>query len=132
MRPHTTTPRPPAPNYAAVKRQRKGPAPLGDVTNLLLLPETPTPIKPGRPRLRTPSHSSSTCSSTAPITPAPKPPSSAAGDGKRKEKKRKEKKRKEKKVLDLETSVAFNCLRKAHDLQSVCNDVQLSDWLAMF
>jgi hypothetical protein len=51
---------------------------------------------------------------------------------KTKEKKRKEKKRKEKKVLDLETSVAFNCLRKAHDLQSVCNDVQLSDWLAMF
>ncbi|KAG2613059.1 hypothetical protein PVAP13_4KG373400 [Panicum virgatum] len=68
-----------SPKSAAIKRQRKAAPPLGDVTNFLL-PETPTPIKPRRTGLRplpTPSDSSSTCFSTASVTPAPQPSSAA-------------------------------------------------------
>ncbi|PVH33466.1 hypothetical protein PAHAL_8G006500 [Panicum hallii] len=64
-----------SPKSGAIKRQR----PLSDVTNRLL-PETPTPIKPRRTGLRplpTPSDASSTCSSTASVTPAPQPSSAA-------------------------------------------------------
>ncbi|CAN6339344.1 unnamed protein product [Urochloa humidicola] len=84
MRPTTTPPGSPAPSglsspkSVVTRRQRKAP-PLSDVTNLLL-PETPTPIKPRRTGLRplpTPSTASSTCSSTASVTPAPKPSSAA-------------------------------------------------------
>ncbi|RCV36860.1 hypothetical protein SETIT_8G015400v2 [Setaria italica] len=93
MRPHTSTPGPPGsptPNSGAVKRQRKAAAPLGDVTNLLL-PETPTPIKPRRTGLRpipTPSDASavsSTCSlsSAASVTPAPKLSSAVGFDEER-------------------------------------------------
>ncbi|XP_062201711.1 endochitinase A-like [Phragmites australis] len=92
MKPTTSTATPPvtpAPAQAepcshtsgATKRQRKAAAvPLSDVTNLLL-PDTPTPIKPrrtGRRPLPPPSDASSTCSSTASVTPAPKPSSAAA------------------------------------------------------
>ncbi|CAN6373838.1 unnamed protein product [Urochloa humidicola] len=88
MRPTTTPPGSPAPSglsspkSVVTKRQRKAP-PLSDVTNLLL-PETPTPIKPRRTGLRplpmtsTASAASSTCSSTASVTPAPTKPSPAA------------------------------------------------------
>ncbi|PUZ43424.1 hypothetical protein GQ55_8G008300 [Panicum hallii var. hallii] len=68
-----------SPKSGAIKRQRKAAAPLSDVTNRLL-PETPTPIKPRRTGLRplpTPSDASSTCSSTASVTPAPQPSSAA-------------------------------------------------------
>ncbi|KAJ1273782.1 hypothetical protein BS78_05G010800 [Paspalum vaginatum] len=77
---------PSRPNSAA-KRQRKAAAarPLGDVTNLLLLPlpETPAPTKPRRtarrptPASASASAASSNCSSTASVTPAPKPSSAA-------------------------------------------------------
>ncbi|CAN6357370.1 unnamed protein product [Urochloa humidicola] len=82
MRPTTTPPGSPrAPTSVLTRRQRKAAAaPLSDVTNLLL-PETPTPIKPRRTGLRplpTPSTASSTCSSTASVTPAPTKPSPAA------------------------------------------------------
>ncbi|CAD6343934.1 unnamed protein product [Miscanthus lutarioriparius] len=70
------------PSTSAAKRQRKA-VPLGDVTNLLR-PETPTPIKPRRTARRplpAPSDASavsSTCSSSASVTPALKPYSSAS------------------------------------------------------
>ncbi|XP_066340707.1 flocculation protein FLO11-like [Miscanthus floridulus] len=79
-----TPPAPTSPKPGATKRQRKS-VPLGDVTNLLLRPETPTPIKPRRTARRplpAPSDasavSSSTCSSSASVTPALKPSSSAS------------------------------------------------------
>ncbi|CAD6258722.1 unnamed protein product [Miscanthus lutarioriparius] len=90
MRPSTSAATPPAspvptaltsPKSGATKRQRKA-VPLGDVTNFLL-PETPTPIKPRRNARRplpAPSEASavsSTCSSSASVTPALKPSSSA-------------------------------------------------------
>ncbi|KAF8706348.1 hypothetical protein HU200_030610 [Digitaria exilis] len=83
MRPPTSAAMPPGPSSAIKRQRRAAAAPLSDVTNLLL-PETPTPIKPARTRraiLPTPSaasEASSTCSSTASVTPAPNP-SSAAG-----------------------------------------------------
>ncbi|XP_066336605.1 uncharacterized protein PB18E9.04c-like isoform X3 [Miscanthus floridulus] len=70
------------PSTSAAKRQRKA-VPLGDVTNLLR-PETPTPVKPRRTARRplpAPSDASavsSTCSSSASVTPALKPSSSAS------------------------------------------------------
>ncbi|CAD6255134.1 unnamed protein product [Miscanthus lutarioriparius] len=70
------------PSTSAAKRQRKA-VPLGDVTNLLR-PETPTPIKPRRTARRplpAPSDASavsSTCSSSASVTPALKPSSSSS------------------------------------------------------
>ncbi|RCV05128.1 hypothetical protein SETIT_1G057800v2 [Setaria italica] len=72
MRPHTSTPRPPGsptPNSGTIKRQRKAAAAaaLGDVTNLLL-PETPTPIKPRRIELRP-----SSPPPTHPLSPRPTP-----------------------------------------------------------
>uniref|UniRef100_A0A0A9E5Z6 Sororin C-terminal region domain-containing protein n=1 Tax=Arundo donax TaxID=35708 RepID=A0A0A9E5Z6_ARUDO len=90
MKPTTTTttatppgaPEPWSPKSGATKRQRK--AALSDVTNLLL-PDTPTPIKPRRTARRPlppPSDASSTCSSSASVTPAPKPSSAAVlGEG---------------------------------------------------
>ncbi|TVU51589.1 hypothetical protein EJB05_03027 [Eragrostis curvula] len=69
---------PSSPESSATKRQRKAAA-LSDVTNLLL-PETPTPIKPRRTARRSlpqPSEASSTCSSSASVTPAPKRSSAA-------------------------------------------------------
>ncbi|XP_062204562.1 predicted GPI-anchored protein 58 [Phragmites australis] len=71
-----------SPMSGAIKRQRKAAAapPLSDVTNLLLLPDIPAPTKPrgtGRRPLPPPSDASSTCSSTASVTPAPKPSSAA-------------------------------------------------------
>ncbi|KAK3119569.1 hypothetical protein QOZ80_9AG0672340 [Eleusine coracana subsp. coracana] len=62
----------------STKRPREAAA-LSDVTNLLL-PETPTPIKPRRTSRRPlpqPSEASSTCSSSASVTPAPKRSSAA-------------------------------------------------------
>ncbi|CAL4989976.1 unnamed protein product [Urochloa decumbens] len=91
MRPTATPPGSPAPaglsspKSVATRRPRKAAAPLSDVTNLLL-PETPTPIKPRRTGLRplpAPSAASSTCSSTASVTPAPKPSSAAVPEEER-------------------------------------------------
>ncbi|CAL4897240.1 unnamed protein product [Urochloa decumbens] len=88
MRPTATPPAPAglsSPKSVATRRPRKAAAPLSDVTNLLL-PETPTPIKPRRTGLRTlpaPSAASSTCSSTASVTPAPKPSSAAVPEEER-------------------------------------------------
>ncbi|KAF8706968.1 hypothetical protein HU200_030493 [Digitaria exilis] len=80
--PSTSAATPPGPS-SAIKRQRNAAAaPLSDVTNLLL-PETPTPIKPARsrrPTLPAASEASSTCSSTASVTPAPNPSSAADPD----------------------------------------------------
>ncbi|CAD6258721.1 unnamed protein product [Miscanthus lutarioriparius] len=77
-------PAPTSPKPGATKRQRKS-VPLGDVTNQLLRPETPTPIKPRRTARRplpAPSSasavSSSTCPSSASVTPALKPSYSAS------------------------------------------------------
>ncbi|TVU27377.1 hypothetical protein EJB05_29982 [Eragrostis curvula] len=67
-----------SPKSSVTKRRRMGAA-LSDVTNLLL-PETPTPIKPRRTARRSlpqPSEASSTCSSSASVTPAPKRSSAA-------------------------------------------------------
>ncbi|TVU27380.1 hypothetical protein EJB05_29988 [Eragrostis curvula] len=66
-----------SPKSSVTKRRRMGAA-LSDVTNLL--PETPTPIKPRRTARRSlpqPSEASSTCSSSASVTPAPKRSSAA-------------------------------------------------------
>ncbi|CAL4904605.1 unnamed protein product [Urochloa decumbens] len=94
MRPTATPPGSPAPaglsspKSVATRRPRKAAAPLSDVTNLLL-PETPTPIKPRRIGLRTlpapsaASAASSTCSSTASVTPAPKPSAAAVPEEER-------------------------------------------------
>nr|CAB3459142.1 unnamed protein product [Digitaria exilis] len=85
MRPPTSAAMPPGPSSAIKRQRRAAAAPLSDVTNLLL-PETPTPIKPARTRraiLPTPSaasEASSTCSSTASVTPAPNPSSAADPD----------------------------------------------------
>lgn len=91
MRPPKSAARPPAsltsPKTGANKRQRKAASavPLGDITNLLVLAESPTPSKPRRtarralPATSDVSAVSSTCSSSASVTPAPKP-SSAAGE----------------------------------------------------
>ncbi|KAL6905997.1 hypothetical protein ACP4OV_003598 [Aristida adscensionis] len=75
----------PRPKASAGKRPRKAvaAAPLSDVTNLPLLPETPTPTRPRRtgPRRALPAPSdasSSACSSSASVTPAPAMPPSAA------------------------------------------------------
>jgi hypothetical protein len=69
------------PKSGATKRPRKA-VPLSDVTNLLL-PETPTPIKPRRsgrrPLPQQPSDDASTHSSSASATPAPER-SSATGE----------------------------------------------------
>ncbi|CAN6344188.1 unnamed protein product, partial [Urochloa humidicola] len=84
-RPTTTPPGLSSPKSVITRRQRKAAAPLSDVTNLLL-PETPTPIKPRRTGLRplpTPSTASSTCSSTASVTPAPKPSPAAVPEEER-------------------------------------------------
>ncbi|KAL6630645.1 hypothetical protein ACP70R_028496 [Stipagrostis hirtigluma subsp. patula] len=83
--PAPAAPSSPRPKASASKRQRRAaPAPLSDVTNLLL-PETPTPTRPRRTGCRPlppPSDasaaSSSACSSTASVTPTPKPSSAAA------------------------------------------------------
>ncbi|KAK3135970.1 hypothetical protein QOZ80_5BG0426070 [Eleusine coracana subsp. coracana] len=68
-----------SPKSGATKRPRMSAA-LSDVTNLLL-PETPTPIKPRRTARRPlpqPSEAASTCSSSpALVTPAPKRSSAA-------------------------------------------------------
>ncbi|KAK3118224.1 hypothetical protein QOZ80_9BG0695910 [Eleusine coracana subsp. coracana] len=67
-----------SPKSGSTKRPREAAA-LSDVTNLLL-PETPTPIKPRRTARRPlpqPSEASSTCSSSASVTPAPKRSSAA-------------------------------------------------------
>ncbi|KAF8671335.1 hypothetical protein HU200_050048 [Digitaria exilis] len=83
MRPPTSAATPPGPSSAIKRQRRAAAAPLSDVTNLLLLPETPTPIKPARTRratLPTPSAASSTCSSTASVTPTPKSSSAADPD----------------------------------------------------
>ncbi|KAG2544037.1 hypothetical protein PVAP13_9NG786300 [Panicum virgatum] len=76
MKPTTraATPRGSPPSSAATRRHREAALPLalGDVTNLLL-PDTPTPIKPRR----TSAASASASSSTASVTPATKPSSSA-------------------------------------------------------
>ncbi|CAN6362045.1 unnamed protein product [Urochloa humidicola] len=89
MRPTATPPGLSTPNSVATRRPRKAAAPpLSDVTNLLL-PETPTPVKPRRTGLRTlpapsaASAASSTCSSTASVTPAPKPSSAAVPEEER-------------------------------------------------
>ncbi|KAF8648803.1 hypothetical protein HU200_064502 [Digitaria exilis] len=85
MRPPTSAATPPGPSSAIKRQRRAAAAPLSDVTNLLV-PETPTPIKPARTRratLPTPSaasEASSTSSSTASVTPTPKPSSAADPD----------------------------------------------------
>ncbi|CAD6258747.1 unnamed protein product [Miscanthus lutarioriparius] len=85
------SPAPTSPKPGATKRQRKS-VPLGDVSNQLLRPETPTPIKPRRTARRplpAPSSASAVSSSasvtpalkpsySASATPAPEPPSSSA------------------------------------------------------
>ncbi|XP_021301503.1 translation initiation factor IF-2 isoform X2 [Sorghum bicolor] len=89
MRPSKSAAAPPvasltSPKSCATKRPRKA-APLGDVTNLLLVvAETPTPSKPRRtargalPAPSDVSAVSSACSSSASVTPAPKPSAAAA------------------------------------------------------
>ncbi|PWZ46457.1 hypothetical protein Zm00014a_005525 [Zea mays] len=89
MSPPKSAARPPAsltsPKTGANKRQRKAASavPLGDITNLLVLAESPTPSKPRRtarralPATSDVSAVSSTCSSSASVTPAPKPSSAA-------------------------------------------------------
>ncbi|CAD6269049.1 unnamed protein product [Miscanthus lutarioriparius] len=91
MRPPKSAAAPPAsltsPKSCATKRQRKAAAaaPLGDVTNLLVVAETPTPSKPRRTARRAlpappsvVSAVSSACSSSASVTPAPKPSAAAS------------------------------------------------------
>ncbi|XP_066380436.1 predicted GPI-anchored protein 58 [Miscanthus floridulus] len=73
------SPAPTSPKPGATKWQRKS-VPLGDVTNQLLRPETPTPIKPRRTARRplpAPS-SASAVSSSASVRPALKPSYSAS------------------------------------------------------
>ncbi|XP_066359994.1 uncharacterized protein [Miscanthus floridulus] len=90
MPPSKSAAAPPAsltsPKSCATKRQRKAAAaaPLGDVTNLLVVAKTPTPSKPRRTARRAlpappsvVSAVSSACSSSASVTPAPKPSSAA-------------------------------------------------------
>ncbi|CAD6270811.1 unnamed protein product [Miscanthus lutarioriparius] len=69
-----------SPKSCATKRQRKAAAaaPLGDVTNLLVVAETPTTSKPRRTARRSlPAPSNVSAASSASVTPAPKPSSAA-------------------------------------------------------
>ncbi|KAG2572491.1 hypothetical protein PVAP13_7KG182100 [Panicum virgatum] len=70
----------------ATKRQRKAAAaaPLGDVTNLLVLTETPTPSKPRTARRSLPAPSDVSAVSSASVTPAPKPSAAASATPARK------------------------------------------------
>ncbi|XP_066357303.1 uncharacterized protein [Miscanthus floridulus] len=70
-----------SPKSCATKRQRKAAAaaPLGDVTNLLVVAETPTTSKPRRTARRSlPAPSNVSAASSASVTPAPKPSAAAS------------------------------------------------------